>query len=139
MRIIDWSSDVCSSVLARCVKHGFPESRIHGIPNFVEDHAATPPTERAAYGTPADAPLIFALGRLHENKAFDVLLRAVAAVPGAWLWLAGDGPLRRKLERQAAQLGIAGRVRFLGWQHDPAPFFEAADLYVVPSRPEPFR
>jgi glycosyltransferase involved in cell wall biosynthesis len=34
-------------------------------------------------------------------------------------------------------LGIEGRVRFLGWQQDSAPFFAAADLYVVPSRHEP--
>jgi glycosyltransferase involved in cell wall biosynthesis len=128
---------VTPDIKAHCVKHGFPEARVHVIPNFVEDLAAAPPADRAAYGTPADAPLIFALGRLHENKAFDVLLQAVAALPGAWLWLAGDGPLRARLERQAGQLGIAGRVRFLGWQHDAAPFFAAADLYVVPSRHEP--
>lgn len=130
---------VCNTpdIKAHCVHHGFPEARVHVITNFVEDEAAAAPADRAAHGTPPDAPLIFALGRLHENKAFDVLLKAVASVPGAWLWLAGDGPLRRKLERQAAELGIAERVRFLGWQHDAAPFFAAADLYVVPSRHEP--
>jgi glycosyltransferase involved in cell wall biosynthesis len=128
---------ITPDIKTHCVKHGFPESRVHVIPNFVEDEGATAPADRAAYGTPDNAPLIFALGRLHENKAFDVLLRAVAAVPGAWLWLAGDGPLRRKLEREAGQLGITERVRFLGWQHDPAPFFAAADLYAVPSRHEP--
>ena len=128
---------ITPDIKAHCVKHGFPEARVHVIPNFVDDEAGAAPAERAAYGTPRDAPLVFALGRLHENKAFDVLLRAMAAVPGAWLWLAGDGPLRRTLERQAAELGIAERVRFLGWQENAAPFFAAADLYVVPSRHEP--
>src|SRR3546814_150341 len=61
---------VTPDLKAHCVKHGFPEARVHVIPNFVEDHAATPPADRATYGTPAKAPLIFALGRLHENKAF---------------------------------------------------------------------
>jgi hypothetical protein len=56
------------------VKHGFAEDRIDVIPNFVEDRVATPPQDRAALDTPAGVPLIFALGRLHENKAFDVLL-----------------------------------------------------------------
>lgn len=128
---------ITPDIKAHCVKHGFPETRVHVIPNFVDDESAAAPADRAAYGTPSDAPLVFALGRLHENKGFDVLLRAMAAVPGAWLWIAGDGPLRAKLERQAAELGIAGRVRFLGWQDDAAPFFAAADLYVVPSRHEP--
>ncbi|GAB4360468.1 MAG: glycosyltransferase [Kiloniellaceae bacterium] len=128
---------ITPDIKAHCVKHGFPEARVDVIPNFVEDRSATPAADRAAFDTPADAPLVFALGRLHENKAFDVLLQAVALVPDAWLWLAGDGPLRAALERQAEQLGIAPRVRFLGWQHDAAPYFAAADLYVVPSRHEP--
>lgn len=128
---------ITPDIKAHCVKHGFAEERVHVIPNFVEDRQATPPAERAALDTPVEAPLIFALGRLHENKAFDVLLQALARLPGAYLWLAGDGPLRGKLERQAADLGIADRVRFLGWQHDAASYFAAADLYVVPSRHEP--
>jgi glycosyltransferase involved in cell wall biosynthesis len=122
---------------AHCVKHGFAEERVHVIPNFVEDRVDTPPQDRAALDTPAGVPLIFALGRLHENKAFDVLLQAVAALENAHLWLAGDGPLRSALERQAADLGIAERVRFLGWQDDPAAYFAEADIYVVPSRHEP--
>jgi glycosyltransferase involved in cell wall biosynthesis len=128
---------ITPDIRAHCVRHGFPGARVHVIPNFVDDASGTPPADRAALNTPADAPLVFALGRLHENKAFDVLLRALADVPGAWLWLAGDGPLRGPLERQAAELGIAGRVRFLGWQDEAAPYFAAADVYVVPSRHEP--
>ncbi|MGF1628737.1 MAG: glycosyltransferase [Kiloniellaceae bacterium] len=129
---------VTPDLKAHCVSHAFPEGRVHVIPNFVEDCANAVPQDRATLDTPADAPLIFALGRLHKNKAFDVLLQAVAALPGAYLWLAGDGPLRQSLERQAGRLGVGGRVRFLGWQHDAAPYFAAADFYVVPSRHEPF-
>ncbi len=128
---------ITPDIKAHCVKHGFPEERVHVIPNFVEDKGATAPADRAALDTPADVPLIFALGRLHENKAFDILLQAMARLPRAYLWLAGEGPLRDKLQRQAGDLGIEGRVRFLGWQHDAAPYFAAADLYVVPSRHEP--
>lgn len=128
---------ITPDIKAHCVRHGFAEDRVHVIPNFVEDHSTAVPQDRAALDTPAEAPLIFALGRLHENKAFDTLLQAVAAVPGAWLWLAGEGPLRGALERQAADLGIAERVRFLGWLYDSAPYFAAANLYVVPSRHEP--
>ncbi len=118
------------------VSRDWPRERAHFIPNFVADGKAEP-AARASFETPADAPLVFALGRLHRNKAFDTLLEAVAQVPGCHLWLAGEGPLRADLEDLAARLGIADRVRFLGWRDDPGPFFAAADLYVVPSRHEP--
>ena len=119
-----------------CVGQGWPRSRVHVIPNFVEDRNPRP-IDRAALDTPQDAPLVFALGRLHENKAFDTLLRALAALPGAYLWLAGEGPERAALTALAGELGISERVRFLGWQWDPWPYFAAADLYLVPSRHEP--
>ena len=109
---------------------------MHVIPNFVEDHSAKP-FPRAELDTPEDVPLVFALGRLHENKAFDILLQALKALPTAHLWLAGEGSERDALAALAVELGMAERVRFLGWQWDPWPYFAAADLYVVPSRHEP--
>ena len=129
---------VCISpdLVEHCVRKGFPRDRIHLIPNFIEDRAVAP-VDRSDLSTPADAPLVFALGRLHENKAFDTLLQAMARVPQAYLWLAGDGPLKAALMDQRRDLGIIDRVRFLGWQRDPAPYFAAADLFVVPSRHEP--
>jgi glycosyltransferase involved in cell wall biosynthesis len=59
-------------------------------------------------------------------------------VPEAFLWIAGDGPLRRKLEQLAEELGVARRVRFLGWRTDRAALLRAADICVFPSRYEPF-
>lgn len=118
------------------VREGWPRERTSMIPNFVEDTPVTP-LSRADWDTPEGVPLITAVGRLHENKAFDTLIAAVAALPDAWLWIAGEGPLRGQLEAQAAAAGIAGRTRFLGWQDDPLPTVAAADVYVVPSRHEP--
>ncbi|MGB0671651.1 MAG: glycosyltransferase, partial [Rhodospirillales bacterium] len=87
--------------------------------------------------TPDRSPLILAMGRLHENKAFDVLLQALARVPDAYLWLAGEGPERESLERLAEKLAIKPRVRFLGWRDDTAALLAACDLFVCPSRHEP--
>lgn len=81
--------------------------------------------------------MILALGRLHPNKAFDTLIDALAQVPEAYLWIAGEGPLLGELERQAAKLGVIARTRFLGWRDDVAGLFAAADLFVCPSRHEP--
>ena len=118
------------------IDHGWPESRAHYLPNFV-DARPMPPEQRSRHETPDDATLLLALGRLHENKAFDMLLDAVADLPGAWLWIAGEGPLGSELTAQAARLGIAERVRFLGWRDDTAALMAAADILVCPSRHEP--
>jgi glycosyltransferase involved in cell wall biosynthesis len=118
------------------VKNGWPQDRVHYLPNFVDATPAAPEPRRKHY-TPDTSPLIFALGRMHDNKAFDVLLDALAHLPDAYLWLAGEGERRKSLEEKAQVLGIKPRVRFLGWTDDPAPFYEAADIFVCPSRHEP--
>ncbi|HEV8014496.1 MAG TPA: glycosyltransferase [Stellaceae bacterium] len=118
------------------VAQGWPAARAHYLPNFAEI-AALPPLPRADLATPDGAPLALALGRLHPNKGFDVLLDAVAKVSGLYLWLAGEGPLEHALKRQAASLGIKDRVRFLGWRDDAAALLAACDMLVCSSRSEP--
>jgi glycosyltransferase involved in cell wall biosynthesis len=115
---------------------GWPAERAHYVPNFVDGEPDVP-VVRAELKTPAEAPLLLGLGRLHRNKGFDVLLDAAAKVPGAYLWLAGKGEARAALERQATRLGIADRVRFLGWRRDVAALLAATDVFVCSSRIEP--
>lgn len=118
------------------VKNGWPQDRAHHLPNFVNAEQA-PPVPRKTNYTPETVPLIFALGRLHKNKGFDTLLRAVARLPDVYLWIAGDGPERESLDALAHELGIKPRTRFLGWREDVAGLFATADLFVCPSRHEP--
>lgn len=118
------------------VGQGWPAERVHHVPNFVAE-ARAEPFARAEFDTPAQVPLVVALGRLHENKAFDVLIRAVAAVPEVHLWIAGEGPLRDRLETLACELGASARIRFLGWRDDVARLYASGDIFVCPSRHEP--
>jgi len=118
------------------VRQGWPEERAHYLPNFTVA-AKLAPAARGSLDTPPDVPLALALGRLHVNKGFDVLLAALARVPRLHLWLAGEGELAATLQRQAAVLGIAARVRFLGWREDIPALLAAADFLVCPSRHEP--
>jgi rhamnosyl/mannosyltransferase len=78
--------------------------------------------------------LVLAVGRLVYYKGFDVLLQAMAAVDGR-LVLIGDGPLRGALEARVAESGLRDKVVFLGelQNEDAAPYFEAADVFVLPS------
>lgn len=130
--IIGNTQDIVDSI----TDQGWPKDRAHYLPNFVAGEQQAP-ISRATEFTPNTAPLAVALGRLHENKAFDTLLDAVARVPGLYLWLAGEGPERAALEQQAETLGIKPRVRFLGWREDAAALIAAADVFVCPSRHEP--
>jgi glycosyltransferase involved in cell wall biosynthesis len=92
---------------------------------------------------PSDAFVLFALGRLVPHKGFQDLLEAFAMLEPVAdgrprvLVIAGDGPERVRLANAARSLGIAGRVRWVGWQEDPAPFYALCDVFVCPSRHEP--
>lgn len=123
--IVDW-----------IVREGWPKERAHYIPNFASrGHGAK--IDRATLDTPTDVPLLLGMGRLHANKAHDVTLRALQQLPDAYLWIAGDGPDEAILKSQAADLGVADRVRFLGWRDDAPALYRTADLVLFPSRFEP--
>lgn len=82
------------------------------------------------------------LGRFVHKKGFDVLLHSAAhaAAQGASfvLEIGGDGSERKLLQALAERLGIGDRVTFCGWINEVAAFLSDADLFVLPSRIEPF-
>jgi glycosyltransferase involved in cell wall biosynthesis len=117
---------------------GWSADRVHLIPNFVAADVSAKSEPRALHDTPADAPLLLALGRLHPVKGYDVLLQALAALPSAVLWIAGEGGEGPKLLALAKQLGVADRVRWLGWRQDVGALYRAADICVSSSRFESF-
>jgi len=123
-------------IVRHLVDSDWPPERVHYVPNFVNDSTAAAAARKPLF-TPPGAPVVLALGRLHRNKAFDVLIRAMRRVPDAYLWIAGEGPERAELQALAASLGVKPRVRFLGWRDDSAALFAAADVFVCPSRHEP--
>ncbi len=118
------------------VTKGVGPERVHYVPNFATEEPARP-IPRHALATPDAARVVLAMGRLHPNKAFDVLLEALARVPEAVLWLAGEGAERARLTQQAQRLGLTARVHFLGWRDDGTALLRAADVLVCPSRHEP--
>jgi glycosyltransferase involved in cell wall biosynthesis len=118
------------------VRRGWPANKVSYIPNFAEPGEGEP-VDRALHDTPAEAPLLLAMGRLHASKAHDISIRALAELQGAYLWIAGSGPLEAELKALALQVGVADRVRFLGWREDAASLYRAADACLFPSRFEP--
>ncbi|MCB1839896.1 MAG: glycosyltransferase [Rhodospirillales bacterium] len=117
---------------------GIPPEKVRHINNFADFDDGPGVVSRSDFDTPEDAPLLLALGRLHVNKAFDVLIKAVAQVPDAYLWIAGEGPERGALESLISSLKLRKRVKLLGWRDDRGPLFRTADICVFPSRFEAF-
>ncbi len=131
---------ITPGLVEHVVAQGWPRARAHYLPNFAAIGAAVgeaTPVARERLDTPAAAPLLLALGRLHQAKAIDVLLQALTLETRPYLWIAGDGPLRAELQALARKLGVAERVRFLGWRDNRDALFGAADICVFPSRYEP--
>lgn len=90
----------------------------------------------------APEKVILSVGNLIPIKGHDVLIRAVAAIaaefPAVSLEIIGEGPERSKLETLAAQLGLAGRVRFLGRKSrgEVAAAMQRCTVFALPSRYE---
>ena len=83
---------------------------------------------------PGGAPVVLCLARLSPPKRQDLLIRAWADVPEpAVLLIAGEGPLRKSLERQVRASPVRDRVRFLGDRRDVGRLLSASDALVLPT------
>jgi glycosyltransferase involved in cell wall biosynthesis len=128
-----------------------PAGRIRVIPNALDltaiDALAGPADGahvRRQAGIATDDVVLLSVGRLEENKGFQVLVAALAALgdhaariaEGRWRWmLVGDGPYRTRLESAIAGAGLTSHVRLAGRLPDPElhAWYEAADLFVHPT------
>lgn len=121
---------VSEAVKAALVASGAAPERIRVIPGGVD------PALYAAVPQPP-ASVVGALGRLEREKGFDVLLEALALLPGeVRLVLGGAGFQRDALAAQAAALGLQDRVRMTGFVSDVPAFLGEAGIFVLPSRSE---
>lgn len=112
---------------------GVGHERITEIPNGVRVPDPWMPSER----TRPERVLTF-VGRLHEQKAVDVLIRGFAILPESTkektlLRIVGDGPERRALEALAADLCDQGTIEFTGQLDDVDPALRETDVLVLPS------
>jgi glycosyltransferase involved in cell wall biosynthesis len=128
---------------------GFPDSEIFLAPFVVDNDwwtaraaQADRKAVRAGWNVPSDANVALFCAKLQRWKGPMDLLEAFARakVPNSYLVFAGDGPERSQLEKRAAELGLADRIRILGFvnQSQLPGTYCAADLFVLPSLFEPF-
>ncbi len=119
---------------------GVPAERVSVLPNPAPAVPELPPREQLRERLGVDGPLLAFAGRLTAQKALGDALAAVAANPSVTLLIAGDGDERSALERRSAELGLDGRVRFLGPQprERVLELFRAADASILSSSWENF-
>lgn len=134
----DFFTVITPDLKRHVLENGIPADKITLIPNFADTEEVITPIRKSDFDTPEDAPVLLTLARLHENKALDVVIKALKDLPGTYLWLAGEGPLRAELEKLAQDCSVQERVRFLGWRNDRAALLQACDICVFCSRVEPF-
>ena len=121
--------------------------RIRLLPNAVDFNKFNPQRScrgriREMLNARQDDIVLGFVGRLHYAKGVDLLIEAMALLlkksPRYLLVLLGEGPLHRSLQTLTHQMGIAERVRFLGFRENVAEIMNAFDIAVMPSRQEPF-
>jgi glycosyltransferase involved in cell wall biosynthesis len=126
---------------------GMPAAKIRRIPNAIdgESFRRAMPAEkhfvRASLGLPSDRKLVLFVGRLVHVKGVDVLMHAWAMLPEevraeAALVIVGDGPARPELATTARSLAIEGNVLMTGERFPVRDYYQAADIFALPSRTE---
>jgi L-malate glycosyltransferase len=140
-RIIAVSRFVASTVAAS----GIDPSRVGVVYDGVEMPPATSPQARAAahrrWNISDETLLLGCVGYLLPEKGQELLIRALKTVgaefPTCRLILAGDGPLRRRLELLVRELALESAIIFVGFVEEVDSLYQALDLFVFPSLAEP--
>ncbi|MNB67729.1 GDP-mannose-dependent alpha-(1-6)-phosphatidylinositol monomannoside mannosyltransferase [compost metagenome] len=124
--------------------HGIPLHKIMVIPGAANVDRFTPASNRLAVrrmlNLPEGATTVLTVRRLVNRMGLLQLLEAWRTVseqfPNSILLIGGKGPLRGELEAKIADYGLTNKVRLLGYipDHQLASYYQAADLFVVPSQ-----
>lgn len=118
---------------------GFAAKRVEYMPGVGVDTArfknCGKKADRAPIGVPEGAYLLLSAGELNDNKNHAEVLRAIAKTGDVNIHyvIAGEGPLRNRLQKYAAGLGLGSRLHLVGYRRDMPELYRAADCFVLPS------
>ena len=125
---------------APLLRAGLDNEKIRFIQNGIDTcrfRADVAPLPRSELGIPEDAFVFGSAMRLGEEKNPIGLVEAFATLKTnalkPWLVIAGEGPLRTRIEERAEALGVASRLRLLGARDDLEHFYPMLDCFVLPS------
>jgi glycosyltransferase involved in cell wall biosynthesis len=139
-RLCSWIVAVSDATRDALIAQGYPAARTVTVHNGIEAREAAEP---ATLVPAPEGPVLLEIGRLCDVKGQRDLIAALPLLTrdDVTLLLAGEdlessGGYRSGLERQARELGVGGRVRFLGRRDDVPALLAAADALVLPSSAE---
>lgn len=123
------------------VRYGVPKESCFLIENAIDiddySRRATVIEAKSRESIPPNRFVIGAVGRLSEEKGFDLLIRAAHRLVKDGLnievLIVGEGDAEPQLRSLIRELGLEDRVRLLGYRADPRPIYEAMDVYVLSS------
>jgi serine/alanine adding enzyme len=135
---------VSDRLLSECLSVGVPIGNCCEVDNAIDltNYESLPAKEAAKVqlGIDPELPTVVAVGRLSQEKAFDILIRAfddlLETGLDATLVIAGDGPERAALQQLIESLGREGSVRLTGHVADPRTIYAAADAFALSSLSE---
>lgn len=140
-RIITCGETTRTRLIEDC---GFPAHQIISIPTgidfdrfFAQKHRAN---VRQTLGQSPEDEIVLMVGVIRGVKRHLLALEVFATLakerPNLHVWLAGDGPMRHEVERRCDELGLSGRIHFLGYRDDVPELMNAADALLLTSRSE---
>jgi glycosyltransferase involved in cell wall biosynthesis len=132
--------------------HGIREDEITVVHGFVPTERSGPrgpgharALVRRELRIPMDARLVCACGSVEPRKGPDLFLQVAETlakmhpnIPAHFVWIGGTKEQVKAMRRQTQELSREGMVHFIGSRRDTCPYYEAADVFLLPSREDPF-
>ena len=115
------------------ISEGWDIRKVQFIPNFVSENKNGKINLKNSYND-----TIICMGRFHENKAIDIMIKSMSFLPGFNLLIIGEGKLKETYNLLINKYHLGERVEIIGWRNNISEYLNACSILVCPSRHEPF-
>lgn len=130
---------VSSRIFGELIQINIDKGRVHVVHNGVDEEEFKPgASDRIKLGLPDNKVIVLFVGDIAtDRKNLGLVMRAAIDLPEVHLVVVGDDR-KTPFVAEAQRLGIASRVQFMGFRRDVGDLMRASDIFVLPSRYEPW-
>ncbi len=115
------------------ISKGWNKQNVEFIPNFVSQNKDLRKEKKLEKNK-----ILLCMGRFHENKAIDILIKAMPFLTSFSLVIVGSGSLKASYESLIKKFKLSDRVKIFGWSNNISKFINSSSVLICPSRHEPF-